>query len=80
MVSNEFLGQLCNELAQPVTTLTLGIHLIEEGTAQPEDLVMLRNEVARLALVVQHLRTLAGQEQLVKLSESNPRLLAFSGV
>lgn len=75
---NNFIDQLCNELAQPVTTLTLGIHLIEEGNAQPEDLALLRDEVERLASMVQDLRALAGQDKLVKLFESKPPLLAYA--
>ena len=54
--SDTFIKELCNELAQPVTTLTLALELIELGVAVPQDYVVMRAEVERLNQIVQTLR------------------------
>ncbi len=61
-LTDEFIDKLCNELAQPVTVLTLTIQLIEEGAALPEDVALLKSEIERLALMVRDLRARVDQQ------------------
>ena len=54
--NNEFIKDLCNELAQPVTTLMLALELLERGPLEPQDLVVIKTEVQRLRTIVEDLR------------------------
>jgi hypothetical protein len=51
-----FLNAICNEMAQPLTTMTSLIELWERGLAEPDDLEMMKQELNRINTALKELR------------------------
>ena len=56
--SPNFLNAICNEMAQPLTTMNSLIELWKQGLAEPNDLTIMRQELTRINAVLKALKAL----------------------
>lgn len=54
--SVEILNEICNEMAQPLTTMTSLVELWERGLAESGDLELMKQELSRVNQALRELR------------------------